>query len=66
MFRGVLVVAADMRTDYGENRWTGLGNVGGRVVQVVFAEGGDETIRIISLRKATIRESQEFEKAIKD
>lgn len=28
MFRGVLVVNADTRTDYGEIRWTGLGIVG--------------------------------------
>jgi len=66
MFRGVLVVGADTRMDYGESRWTGLGVVGGRVVQVVFAEVDDETLRIISLRKATTRERQEFEKAIKD
>jgi len=66
MFRGALIVAADTRTDYGENRWTGLGMVGGRLAQVVFAEVDDETLRIISLRKATTRERQEFEKAIKD
>lgn len=31
MFRGMLVVDADTRRDYGESRWTGLGIVGGRV-----------------------------------
>jgi uncharacterized DUF497 family protein len=66
MFRGALVVDADTRTDYGESRWTGLGVVGGRVVHVVFAENDVETIRIISLRKATSRERKEFEKAIED
>ncbi|MGA2376697.1 MAG: BrnT family toxin [Candidatus Sulfotelmatobacter sp.] len=66
MFRGALVVAADTRTDYGESRWTGLGMVGRLLAQVVFAEVDDETLRIISLRKATTRERQEFEKAIKD
>jgi uncharacterized protein len=66
MFRGALVGAADTRTDYGESRWTGLGMVGGRLAQVVFAEVDDETLWITSLRKATTRERQEFEKAIKD
>jgi uncharacterized DUF497 family protein len=66
MFRGVLVVDADTRKHYGENRWTGLGVVGGRVAHVVFAEGEVETIRIISLRKATSRERKEFEKAVED
>jgi hypothetical protein len=66
MFRGMLVVDADTRKDYGESRWTGLGIVGGRVAHVVFAEGDLETIRIISLRKATSRERKEFEKAIED
>ena len=66
MLRGVLVVAPDTRTDYGESRWTGLGVVGGRVVQVVFAEVDDETFRIISPRKATTRERKEFEKALED
>jgi uncharacterized DUF497 family protein len=66
MFRGVLIVNADTRTDYGESRWTGLGIVGGRVAHVVFAEDDVETIRIISLRKATSRERKEFEKAIED
>jgi uncharacterized DUF497 family protein len=66
MFRGVVVVDADIRNDYGENRWVGLGIVRGRVAHVVFAERDLETIRIISLRKATARERKEFEKAIED
>lgn len=66
MFRGVLVVNADTRTDYCESRWTGLGIAGGRVAHVVFAEDNVETIRIISLRKATSRERKEFEKAIEN
>jgi uncharacterized DUF497 family protein len=66
IFRGVLVVDADTREGYSESRWTGLGVVGGRVARVVFAEVNLETIRIISLRKATTRERKEFEKAIAD
>ena len=66
MFRDVLVVDADTRKDYGENRWTGLGMVGRRVAHVVFAETALGTIRIISLRKAISREWKEYEKAIQD
>jgi uncharacterized DUF497 family protein len=66
MFRGVLVVEPDTREDYGEKRWIGLGMVRGRVAHVVFAERDQESIRIISLRKATSREQKEYEKAIQD
>jgi len=66
MFRGVLVVEADTREDYGERRWIGLGVVRGRLAHLVFAERDLEIIRIISLRKATSREQKEYEKAIQD
>lgn len=66
MFRGVLVVGPDTRADYEERRWVGLGSIRGRTLQVVFAERDLETIRIISLRKATSRERKEYEKAIQD
>ncbi len=66
MFRGALVVDPDTREDYGENRWIGFGMIRGRVVYVAFAEHGPDVIRIISLRKASRRESKEYEKAIQD
>ncbi|HLB88485.1 MAG TPA: BrnT family toxin [Terriglobales bacterium] len=66
MFRGALVVDPDTRKDYGETRWIGIGTIRGRTAVVVFAERGPETIRIISLRKATRRERKQYEKAVKD
>ncbi len=66
MFRGALVVDSDTRKDYGETRWIGIGTIRGRTAVVVFAERGPETIRIISLRKATRRERKQYEKAVKD
>jgi uncharacterized DUF497 family protein len=66
MFRGLLIVDPDTREDYGERRWIGLGTIRGRTTHVVFTEPGSETIRIISLRKATPREREQYEKAIKD
>jgi uncharacterized protein len=66
MFRGVVAAEPDTREDYGEERWVGLGMIRGRVTHVVFTERGPDTIRIISLRKATRRESEQYEKAIQD
>lgn len=40
--------------------------IGGRTVKVVFTELGNETIRIISLRKATKHERKEYEETIQD
>jgi uncharacterized DUF497 family protein len=66
MFRGTLVLDPDTREEYGEKRWIGLGTIGGRTTYVVFTERSPETIRIISLRKASRRERKEYEKAIQD
>ncbi len=66
MFRGGFLYEPDTREDYGENRWTGLGMIRGRIAHVVFVERGMETVRVISLRKASRRECKEYEKAIQD
>jgi uncharacterized protein len=63
MFRGILLVSPDVRDDYGESRWVGLGFIRGCTVKVVFSEREPDFIRVIS---ATRRESKEFEKAIND
>ena len=66
MFRGLLLVWPDVREDYGENRWTGIGKIRGRIAVVAFTDRGPETIRIISLRKANRRESKTYEEAVED
>ncbi|MGB8582679.1 MAG: BrnT family toxin [Candidatus Sulfotelmatobacter sp.] len=66
MFRGVVVAEPDTREDYGENRWVGLGLIRGRTMQAVFTERGPGTVRIISLRKATRREREQYQKAIEN
>ena len=66
MFWGILLFSPEIREDYGESRWVGIGTTRGRTAVVVFTERGPETIRIISLRKATRRESKQYEKAIQD
>lgn len=60
-------VTLDSRKDYGEKRWKGIGTLKGIVVVVVvFTERGDDTIRIISLRKANSRERRAYEEEIKN
>jgi len=65
VFAGPMLVRLDMRQDYGEDRWIGIGITHGRVVVVVYTEQDNgETIRIISLRKALKHERKRFEEAI--
>ena|ERR1700678_3772391 len=66
MFRGLLLVRPDTREDYGEERWIGIGAIQGRFALVAFAQLSDDTIRIISLRKADREERKEYEKAIQN
>ena len=55
----------DDRADYGEERFVTLGLLSGRVVVVVHTEAAD-TIRIISIRKATKREQALYFEDIQD
>ena len=55
MFSGdtPLLVEPDVREDYGEDRWIGLGMIGDTAAVVVFTyDTSFDGIRIISLRKA--------------
>jgi len=61
-----MLVALDDREDYGEDRWIGIGMLRGRVVVVVFTERSEDTIRIISLRKALSYERKRYEQALRD
>jgi len=67
VFENPLLVKLDDRADYGEDRWTGVGMMSnGIVIVLVFTEKDQETIRIISMRKATKNERTSYEKAIKN
>ena len=66
MFRGALLIRPDTSEEYGEERWVGIGMIQGRVVFVAFAERPQETIRIISLRKADHEEREQYEKALQN
>ncbi|MDQ1248953.1 MAG: uncharacterized protein QG597_3327, partial [Actinomycetota bacterium] len=54
VFNGPMLVQLDTRHDYGEDRWIGVGLLRSLVAVVVYVEWEDEeTIRIISARRAT-------------
>ena len=56
MFLHPMVTFLDRRCAYGEERWVGLGILKAIPVVVIFTEPGEDTIRIISARKATRHE----------
>ncbi len=65
VFDSPMLTRLDNREDYGEERWTGIGTLQGRVVVVVFTErNGGEIVRIISMRKAVKHERQAYEKVL--
>ena len=65
MFEHPMLTHLDTRQDYGEDRWIGIGLLKHIVAVTVFLEWEDEeTIRIISARKATRHESKEYNKRI--
>ncbi len=66
IWEGPMLTALDDRFEYDEDRWVGLGLLRSRVVVVVWAERDEETIRIISVRKALTHERVEYERTIQD
>lgn len=63
LFHGNTVTLEDDRFDYGEQRFVTFGLLEGRVVAVAHTEQ-NETIRIISIRRATRREEQSYFSAV--
>ena len=66
IFQGPMLVDLDEKNDYGEDRFVGIGFLRAKAVVVVFTEPHPETVRIISLRKATKNEEERFKKALPD
>jgi uncharacterized DUF497 family protein len=64
IFGSPMVVELDDRQDYDEDRYIGIGLLDGRIVVVVYTEPDEETIRIISLRKALSYERKYYEEYI--
>lgn len=66
IFEAPILTASDTREDYGEIRWIGIGLLRERVIVIVFTEPSEDTIRIISMRKALKHERIKFEEAIRN
>jgi uncharacterized DUF497 family protein len=66
VFESYLLEEIDQREDYGEVRVKGTGVLDGRIVVIVFSEPDEETIRVISLRKALTHERKQYERELKD
>jgi uncharacterized DUF497 family protein len=66
LFEGRCLFLADTREDYGEERSIAIGEIKGRVVVAAFVELSQDTIRIISLRKASRRERELYYRSIED
>ena len=64
VFDGAMLVEPDIRADYGEERWLGMGLVRGRVVLMVFTHPRPDTIRIISFRRAKRNERIKYEEQV--
>ena len=64
MFQHPMLMFLDQRKDYGEDRWIGIGILKTILAVVVFSEPNNETIRIISARKATKHEEQIYKDEI--
>ena len=65
IFAGTVKTVIDDRADYGEERFVTFGLLDNRVVAMVHTETAD-TIRVISIRKATKREQTLFFEGIQD
>lgn len=66
IFNLPMLVFLDERDNYREERWVGIGILNGRVVVVVYTEPDEETVRIISLRKALSHERKHYEQYLKN
>jgi len=66
-FEGPMLIRIDTRSEYGEDRWIGVGYIQSRIIVVCFTERNrGKTIRIISARKALSHERKIFEEKIAD
>jgi uncharacterized DUF497 family protein len=67
LFGNPMLVVPDIRKEYGENRWIGIGMMNNGIIAViVFTEKESETIRIISMRKASKKERKKYEENIQN
>lgn len=66
MFNHPMLTLLDNREYYGEERWIGVGWIQQLMGVVIYVERHEDTIRIISARKATKHEVRRYEQSIKN
>jgi uncharacterized protein len=66
IFEEPMLIDTDNREDYGEVRFIGIGFLNNLIVVIVFTEPKEDTIRVISLRKALKYERENFEQTIRN
>lgn len=55
-----LIFEADVREEYGEERWIGFGLISSTVVAIIFTMPAKDVIRILSLRRADKDEEESY------
>ncbi len=61
MFASPMLIEPDDRSDYGEDRWFGVGFLHNNIAVVIWTERQNDIIRIISVRRANRHEQQRLE-----
>ena len=64
VFQGPVFARPDLRREYGEERWQGVGQLRGRVVVMVWTVRPPDRIRMISMRKAVKHEKEAYGRAV--
>jgi len=63
VFDKPMLIRIDDREDYGEIRWISLGDLGGKIIVLVYTEK-DDTVRFISARRATKNEKRIYSEKV--
>ena len=66
MFDHPMVTFLDLKKEYGEDRWVGIGWLSDMLAVVVYTEPNAQTVRIISARKANRHEQNIYTTEIRD
>jgi hypothetical protein len=60
LLSGVCFEMVDDRRDYGEERWVSIGMLKGKVVVCVWADWGDDHVRVITMWQAEPAERRRY------
>ena len=66
MFDHPMVTFLDQKKEYREDRWVGIGWLSNVLAVVVYTEPDQETVRVISARKANRHEQDIYRDEIRD